>query len=351
MSHCFLQSPWVQQYNIYIDHFRKKFAKENQKYLFIITHAHSDHTIGLKTILKQENRLAKILCSKITYELILATLEENEECEKFKQICETIEPDGKKQFQYKFNRVDIGMDHAYHCSGSTMVRLRCDKLHTLFTSDFRWCGELEAYMIQHSDWFNVKHVYLDSSFESFNVKFKTYDETANIMHDALTNIFEDQKGDKQVQVHVHMRILGFEPIIRGYLKNHPNLKWSLRGTKLSKKRQKQIQYLLDTNNMANDNEKTNILILDDFFDPGHTGRFWIKPSCLRFFCEPETETPGKAKVMQCHENDNCCIKIIPFCSHSSQDELIKFKQKLPDTVTIIPCHKTFSTKSMVCNSN
>lgn len=108
----------------------KKLLKSTDSYFFL-SHAHSDHTRGLKRLLTNYPE-ATIVCSRETK--VVLELTENIPPERFMVI--------EKEKPLSFNGVTVTAFEANHCIGSLMFLFESEDRRELFTGDFRYDPEI-----------------------------------------------------------------------------------------------------------------------------------------------------------------------------------------------------------------
>ncbi|KAK6993734.1 protein artemis-like isoform X1 [Biomphalaria glabrata] len=183
--------------NIAIDRFD---GKNLQCSAFFLSHCHSDHMVGLKSIpfLKhlQSSKDVYLYCSKVTKILLLA----DEECrplEKYMQILEiglanlVKVPSTNHSEEYYVN---VTLIPAGHCPGSVMFLFEGKDGTALYTGDFCWeVGQASKVLAFQSEKSlkKIDSVYVDTTFciaEAYNIPSRSecVDLTIPIVSDWLS---------------------------------------------------------------------------------------------------------------------------------------------------------------------
>lgn len=313
----------VSQLNIKIDRFDHG---DQDGCYYAITHAHSDHIKGLSKRFLKKHPNMRILCTRITQQLLCILLPFLSVDEHFFLV----------QTNHRYRLADelfIVACASYHCDGSCMFifqdRTRC----LLYTGDFKLTPELLANRVLLEHCFDV--AYYDDTFDdSFFSQQGTPCPSDTLCLKQLITLVEDLfKRGPDIALYIHCRILGFEQMLRTLFKYSaipykisPNLMHSPRG--------KQLKLLLPANMLKSDDIKDNrrhITLGDEALDTMLDAKtHWIVPIATWFFCNFTSKELKQNNL--CHSSQNQSDfshkHRLWFMSHPSQQDVAMFKQAL-----------------------
>jgi len=182
--------------NVWIDNF------EQQGNVYILTHAHVDHMVGITS---QWNH-GTILCTHMTADLVRLRYPNLplRSLDYYEHHCESL-PDGKL--------ITLTLIPASHCPGSAMAVLRGEQFGTIVhTGDFRFCPEvaasLRAHVLSHALDQPVSKVITDLTFcQSTATAFPSHDEVVSQM----AQVIEREGMGKTI--YVESTMLGTERLV------------------------------------------------------------------------------------------------------------------------------------------
>lgn len=270
-----IQDPILLNNKILVDKFQKGFIS-------FISHAHSDHLQGI-------SKNAEIYCTKTTKQLIYI------QYPKYSIDFHILSYNEPELVQEK--NIIVTAIPAFHCDGSCMFLFQLENGEKiLITSDFRLYDGLPNKDILSN--LIIDRLYYDDLFDEIKDEIPTHEKTLNDFSELIFSLKDD--------IIVNCSILGFEMILRMFLKKYSHLYNFQLSEKLKNHwRGKQIEYLLPKNKK----KSKKIILGHKNLDDIKTGN-WIFPSFTKFLC-PE-------KYLSQKENKNHYF--IQFATHSNQIE-------------------------------
>ena len=268
------EHPLLVERNIRIDHFTRPKPYD----LFFLTHAHSDHMIGLSVAFRKKNNL--IYCTKITADLAML---QNPGLTGVNFVIIPLNRAIKIR-----NRVTVWAIDANHCDGSCMFLFEVcpENRRILFTGDFRFHKSMRSNPILVNQLVDSMH--FDDTFLDVEVSdtYPSYQQTFAVLRETIHRIRTTSVGHN-IDIYINASILGIEPILR-LLGDDLNEQFSVSRGLQHTFRAKQLDYLL-----PGQLNGTSRLIL------GHRGKdridrdVWIFPTSTHFMCPQGRKTIPK----------------------------------------------------------
>jgi len=297
--------PRLRQLGIEIDRFRVKSR------LIFLTHAHADHTAGLKAWARRPRAGALFATAKT---LALAAMAEP-----------GLDPTVGRPLtlgvpQPLADGLTVTALPAYHAPGSCMLLFELPgTVRILYTGDFRHFPALGLNPLLRRP---LDTVYYDDMFEPVTAAFPSPRQSATALARAL---------DDCPDAVVHAPALGPEPLLLATgrrFRPHPSLPdW----------RRAQLQYLLGDRWRLNVEDDADAVAVGQMRRAGddQDDRRWIVPTCTAFLCPPAfRQRAGRVYVM--------------YCTHSNRAELEHFRRSLR-AQRFEPCGESRRPSEFTCN--
>ncbi|ODV69591.1 hypothetical protein HYPBUDRAFT_103241 [Hyphopichia burtonii NRRL Y-1933] len=177
--------------------------------IFILTHSHSDHLVGLTN--KSFNSV--VYCSEMTKKIISDDI-------KYSDIVHLLRPlEFNRQYNFLIhgNKINIVLIPSYHCAGSSMVLLTGNGKSILFTGDIRaedwWTSSLRknSYLYPYTTSLRtLDNIYFDSTFAYRGEPFIEMLSNEDGMEAAAKLISLYPSDDPDVQFFFTDNTLGFD---------------------------------------------------------------------------------------------------------------------------------------------
>lgn len=303
------------------------------KYI-LLTHAHQDHYQGFR---KSDTTPLQVFCTPLTKQLLPPALRDHPYVTF--HTSDYGEPVTRGSVTWRFW-------NANHCDGSAMVELQFPNSLLLYTGDFRYDAEVFQIFFQRHSRSYFDRLYIDDYFSQVNVAMPTYDDTTQLLLETLLpKVRSTSRQDNVLPYILNISVLGIEMIMR-------RLQHVFRGHDI------QLEYIYDTRERSRNAlrlHQINTLVpaVQEWSSgqvaeptvgdsrrrylpigwyrqvskrkPKTSGleldRTWLLCTCTNFFM---SRTP---------DEDERRVRRFPFCTHSSQNEIEAFLERLHDVAS------------------